>query len=380
MSTNHRPLFSIITICYNEENRILKTMESVFLQKYKNYEHIIEDGKSQDRTIEIIEKTRDRYKEGQLKIFSEKDNGLYDAMNRAIKRASGEYLCFINSGDYLYNADTLENIAAVINECPGMDWYYGECIVIFPNGDEYMQIPTTIENVNGNDLNEYLKNNQLGLMHQSIFAHQSCFIDNLFDTTLHLRAELKWYYECLLRKQKIKRLLFPVCKYSYGGLSERSESMPINAKEVKIILNEYGLLNEKSIEALSDENNYIEFYKNLYSTWLAIYQAGYSIKDYLEYRNIKSVAIYGYAELGAHLVNELKRSKIKIKCLIDMKDKNSYSGIKVRKPETFNEQVDMIIVTAIMHYKEVEDSMKKITDCRIVSLEHLIEEVWRKMI
>ncbi len=373
---SNKPLFSIITICFNEENRIRKTLESVYSQTYKNFEHIIEDGMSHDGTLAIIEKESGNYLRRQLKLFSEKDNGLYDAMNRAIARASGEYLCFINSGDYLYDENTLQKVAMGIEEYPGMDWYYGDCIVIFANGDEYFQIPTTIENVEGRDMKDYLKVNPLSLNHQSIFAHRSCFEENIFDTDLKLRAEVKWYYQCLLRNKKIKRLLFPVCKYAYGGLSERAESLQLHIREMQDILEGFGLLTEENLAGLPKEGDYAICYKNIYNTWLAAFRSGHSIERYLVSNGIKSVAIYGYAELGAHLVNELKGTEIEINCLIDRQRREDYSGIRVIRPEEFNSKVDMIIVTAIVHFNEVKDYMKRITNCRIISLEEILEDVW----
>lgn len=372
----NKPLFSIITICYNEEKRIRKTLKSIYTQTYKNFEHIVEDGESQDKTLEIVENESANYLEGQLKVFTEADNGLYDAMNRAIARAQGEYICVVNSGDYLYNESTLENVAKNITTYPGMDWYYGDCIVIFPNGDEAFQIPTTIENVEGKDMTEYLKATHLNLNHQSIFAHNSCFDKNLFDTKLKLRAEVKWYYKCLLSNMKIKKMDFPVCKYTYGGYSERTESFALHSREMRTILEEFGLLTSEILTALPKEDDYIRCYANMYKMWLALHQAGGSIDKYLESIGVKNIAIYGYAELGSHLANELKNSNIKIECMIDRQRRETYSGIRVVKPEEFDIDVDMMIVTAIVHYREVREYMEKLVNCKIVSLEQILEDAW----
>lgn len=370
------PLFSIITICYNEENRIQQTLDSVSSQIYKNFEHIIEDGKSEDATCVIVEKNSNKYLEGQLRIFSEEDYGLYDAMNRAVARARGEYICFINSGDYLFDENTLENVAREIENTPNMDWYYGECIVIFPNGDEYFQMPTTIENISGNDIKNKLQEKHLNLNHQTIFAHKTCFDDNLFDVRLKMRAELKWYYKCLLGKKKVKGLGFPVCKYTFGGLSERVSSMEIHKKEMKTILKEFELLDDRNKLELPKENDYTVSYKNIYSTWLALHQAGRAISDYLTKNGVNCIAVYGYAELGTHLINELKQSKIEIRCVIDRQKRYPYLGIPVVHPEEFVEEVDLIIVTAVAHYKEIEVYMKRMTDCQITSLEDILESAW----
>lgn len=369
--------FSIITICYNEEKRIQKTLESIYCQKYMDYEHIIEDGCSTDKTMEIVSCCSSNYPKDHFRVYSEKDNGLYDAMNRAVARVKGDYICFINSGDYLFNENTLNDVAEQIEISSGMDWYYGTGIVMFPNGDEYFQIPGTIENVDGNDISERLRKENLNLLHQAIFAHRDCFLHNMFDTKYCLRAELKWYYQCLLSKRKVKRLDFPVCRYSVGGLSERADSVVLHAKEIKRIFREMKLLTAENESMLPKENNYAACYKNIYSQWLALHQAGMLIADYLKRKNVRKIAIYGYGELGAHLINELKNTEIEIVCLIDQQNKFPFSGIKVVKPDEFDGNVNWVITTPLLHFREIKEYLNKRNSCRIVSLEDVLEDMWK---
>ena len=92
------PLISVITVVYNGEEHIGRTIESVLAQTYKEVEYIIIDGKSTDGTLEVIGSYN-----GIHKIVSEPDKGLYDAMNKGLKAASGEYVWFLNSGDQIYS-------------------------------------------------------------------------------------------------------------------------------------------------------------------------------------------------------------------------------------------------------------------------------------
>lgn len=368
--------FSIITICYNEEKRIQKTLESVYCQKFTDYEHIIEDGESTDNTLKIVSQCACQYPGQQLKVYSEKDHGLYDAMNRAILRAKGDYICFINSGDFLQDENTLNNVAAQMDLFPGMDLYYGSCIVVFPNGDEYLQVTGSVENVLGNDISEELKSKPLSIIHQSIFAHRNSFCQNMFDTKYRLRAELKWYYKCFLSKKKVKRLDFPVCRYSLGGFSERVDSVAINAIETKEIFEELQLLTEENISMLPLKDNGSERFRTVYNQWLGLHQAGIYMLDYLKERNIRKVAIYGYAELGTHLVNELKNTEIDITCLIDQKDHFPYSGIKTIKPENFEGNADLVIVTSLLHFDEIREYYRRKNINQIVSLETVLEDMW----
>ena len=100
------PTFSIITVTYNAEATIVVTLRSVQQQTYRQVEHIIVDGGSKDHTLSIIEKYKDSY----LHVISEPDKGLYDAMNKGIRLATGDYLCFLNAGDTFHEVDTLEKI------------------------------------------------------------------------------------------------------------------------------------------------------------------------------------------------------------------------------------------------------------------------------
>ena len=105
--TESAPIFSIITVTYNAESTIEATMRSVKQQTFRPIEHIIIDGASKDNTLYIINK----YKDDNTKVISEPDKGLYDAMNKGIRLATGTYLCFLNAGDTFHEQDTLEKMA-----------------------------------------------------------------------------------------------------------------------------------------------------------------------------------------------------------------------------------------------------------------------------
>lgn len=100
---------SIITVCYNSEKYIEETIKSVLKQTYKDIEYIIVDGNSRDKTLEIIKKYEPSFK-GRMKWISEKDKGIYDAMNKGIKIATGDYIGLINSDDYLANEYVIDTI------------------------------------------------------------------------------------------------------------------------------------------------------------------------------------------------------------------------------------------------------------------------------
>lgn len=111
---------TLITVCYNSEKTIAKTLESVLSQTNKNYEYLIIDGKSKDNTINIIKKYEPKFN-GRLKWISEKDKGLYDAMNKGINMATGDIIGIINSDDVLASKSTLMTIATIFEKqkCDG---------------------------------------------------------------------------------------------------------------------------------------------------------------------------------------------------------------------------------------------------------------------
>ena len=97
------PLFSIITITFHAEATLPATLQSVESQTFTDYEYLVVDGASTDGTLKIIE----RYRPHIHTVISEKDNGLYDAMNKGLALATGDYVCFLNAGDCLHEDDTL---------------------------------------------------------------------------------------------------------------------------------------------------------------------------------------------------------------------------------------------------------------------------------
>ena len=114
------PRFSIITVVLNNEKFLNNTIKSVISQSYKNFEYIVIDGKSEDNTLAIIKK----YKNKITKFISEKDRGIYDAFNKGIRLASGEYICIVNSDDKL-KIDALKIINKYINKYPEIDFFFG---------------------------------------------------------------------------------------------------------------------------------------------------------------------------------------------------------------------------------------------------------------
>lgn len=120
-----QPTISIITICYNAEAQIARTLKSVSAQTYPHIQYLVIDGASKDNTLELV-----RSLAPQAEVYSEPDKGIYDAMNKGLERATGDYLWFMNAGDALPHPEVVERLASKALEQGLPDVIYGDCMLI----------------------------------------------------------------------------------------------------------------------------------------------------------------------------------------------------------------------------------------------------------
>lgn len=135
MNISITPLVSVVTVCYNCKDEIEKTLNSVFKQTYGNIEYIIIDGGSTDGTVDIIKK----HSRIISKFISEPDKGVYDAMNKGIDMASGEWINFMNAGDYFTDDKVIEEFFRKSQNMEHSDILYGDTIVRYPFGEYYLK-------------------------------------------------------------------------------------------------------------------------------------------------------------------------------------------------------------------------------------------------
>lgn len=139
MEMNDRVKVSVVTVCYNSEKTIRDTIESVLNQTYSNIEYLIIDGKSADRTVEIAEEYRQAFAERGMEyiISSEKDHGIYDAMNKGTQRATGELVGILNSDDW-YEKNAVERVVDTY-EKTAFDMFYADIRLIKPDGSSVVK-------------------------------------------------------------------------------------------------------------------------------------------------------------------------------------------------------------------------------------------------
>ena len=214
--------FSIITVNYNNCDGLNKTILSVINQNYKDYEFIIIDGDSTDGSVDIIK----RYKSYITYWISEKDDGIYQAMNKGIRQAKGEYLNFMNSGDTFFDADVLKNVE---KELSNYD------IVI---GKEFHQNPNT-----GETATTFLPARiSMATFVVSYLPHQSGFIKRLlfsnimYDEKLRIVGDWKFYMQQIVKYDRTLKLIdLIISKREQGGISNSDSNL--NSKERIMVLN-----------------------------------------------------------------------------------------------------------------------------------------------
>ena len=173
---------SIITVCYNAGKVIRPTIKSILEQTYSNIEYIIVDGGSKDNTLSVVRESIKEFDNFNVVIISEPDNGIYDAMNKGIKIASGKWIIFMNAGDTFFNCNVIKNIVLFFQDDFAV--IYGD-IAIFKKDNYYREISS-----------EPFKHHLLmGFNHQGSFIRNDIAKKYLFNTSFILGAD----YDMMLR-------------------------------------------------------------------------------------------------------------------------------------------------------------------------------------
>jgi glycosyltransferase involved in cell wall biosynthesis len=223
-----KPLVSIVTVVFNGHLLIERTIKSVLSQTYSAVEFIIIDGASTDGTLDVIEK----YKSKVNITISEKDNGIYDAMNKGLKNATGDYVLFLNAGDELYAKDTLDTIFSLSSDA---DVYYGNTLVVDNGGKELGDRRLTPpENLSWKSL-------KFGMCvsHQSFIAKRS--LCDLYDLNYKISADIDWVINVLKKATKIINTKMYISKFLEGGTSNKNRSKALRERFV-IMAEHYGLV------------------------------------------------------------------------------------------------------------------------------------------
>jgi glycosyltransferase involved in cell wall biosynthesis len=219
------PLLSIITITYNAEQFLERTLQSVLKQSDQDFEYLIIDGKSKDSTLSIAEKYKDRIDI----LISEPDNGLYDAMNKGQAKASGKYIWFMNAGDEIADENTVSKLLHLLKDDP--DVVYSDTYMV----DNVGKVLGLRSEILPHKVPEVLswEKFKLGMLicHQSFVVKKSLAPEYIQH---NLSADIDWEIRCLKASKTVVRYSGILSRYLVGGLS--------NQKHVQSLKDRYSVL------------------------------------------------------------------------------------------------------------------------------------------
>lgn len=216
--------FTVITVCRNAAASIEETIKSVIEQDYPKVEYLIIDGQSTDATPSILKK----YKKQTTRIISEKDSGIYNAMNKGIRLATGDFVLFLNAGDRFHDVKVLSSVASKIE--PETDIAYGDVVTFGANQPKQL--------VKFNRTSTYfLMNNTI--CHQAIFTGRP-LLNPGFDEKYQIAADYNWLLGTLRRKN-INQLYLDqvIAYYSLDGVSNSLQKRAVGEKEQREIARKY---------------------------------------------------------------------------------------------------------------------------------------------
>ncbi len=221
---------SIITVTYNAENTLERTIKSVQEQTYPFVEHVIVDGNSTDNTVRVIQK----YDNEKLVWISEPDEGLYHAMNKGISISSGNYLCFLNAGDTFHSIDSVESIMSAIKDSDNIpDIIYGETAIVDNNGKFLnMRRLKAPDKLNWKSFKQGMV-----VCHQAFIANRKNVIE--YNTGYRFSSDFDWCIEVMKRSSSIYNTKTTLINYLNEGLTTMNRKASLKER-YKIMVKHYG--------------------------------------------------------------------------------------------------------------------------------------------
>lgn len=229
MHNHPTPKFSVITVCYNAEATIEDTIQSVISQTYHHVEYIIVDGASKDRTMDIV----NRYREHIAIVVSERDKGLYDAMNKGIGLATGDYLCFLNAGDSFHEDDTLQQMVHSIHTPQLPDVLYGETELVDHEGHflrmRRLSAPEVLT----------WKSFRQGMLvcHQAFFPRRNLVMP--YDLRYRFSADFDWCIKIMKKSKVLHNTHLTLIDYLAEGMTTRNHKASLKER-FSIMTRHYG--------------------------------------------------------------------------------------------------------------------------------------------
>ena len=241
--------FSVVTITYNAERVLQRTLDSVLSQTYEGVEHLIVDGASKDGTLLLAEQYKaksDASESGhKVIILSEPDHGIYDAMNKGLTQASGDYIVYMNAGDFFPHADTLEKIVQhcqlneqPTDELPGV--LYGNTDIV--DGEGHFLHPRRLQPPTKLTWKSF--RNGMLVCHQAFYARTDIAKNQQYDTRYRFSADVDW---CIRVMKETERMGLALCNtkmvvanYTEEGATTQNHQASLKER-FDIMRHHYGL-------------------------------------------------------------------------------------------------------------------------------------------
>ena len=224
-------LFTVITVTYNAEHTLMRTLKSVQEQTYRNIEHIIVDGNSTDSTVELIK----QHATENTRWISEKDSGIYDAMNKATAMANGQYICYLNAGDAFYEKETVEKLTSTAKLFRHPDILYGETVIVDNEGtflhNRRLKAPKRL----------HWKSFKQGMLvcHQAFIIRRSLF--EPYDLRYHFSSDVDWCIRLMKKSKSIVNTHEVLIKYLNEGITTTNRKASLKER-YHIMRKHYGSL------------------------------------------------------------------------------------------------------------------------------------------
>ena len=245
--------FTVITCTYNAEKVLQRTLDSVGKQTYCNIEHLIIDGVSKDKTLAMIKAYQHKAQVGEnahdIVVYSEPDKGLYDAMNKGIDRATGDYLVFLNAGDVFPSEDTLEYVEGCVGEgeaLPGV--LYGDTDIVDNDGHflrhRRLAPPPKLT----------WRSFKWGMLvcHQSFYARTDIAKQIHYDLSYRYSADVDWciriMHESARRDLPLRNVRAVITNFLDGGMTTQNHRASLKER-FRVMRTHYGLLTTLMVHA-----------------------------------------------------------------------------------------------------------------------------------
>lgn len=415
MNNNMQPVVSIITPTYNilesgRKESLVKTIQSVRKQTYGKIEHLIIDGGSNDGTLEFLNEIG----EG-LRIISEPDKGLYDAMNKGVRNACGEFILILNSDDSFIDDKAIEvSVNAIIES--GADFSYAKARCVDAYGME-----TPMPNCYAPDIEHIFL--EMTISHQTMLCKKALYKNCEFSLEYEIGSDYKWVLEmCMLGAVPVYVDKF-IVEYHRGGKSDRIKNYHKYIDErVAIFYDVFSKYNHEvtkymcetiffdqfidefvwetiqshvkfnvkrhylkkyvdTVEARVTETRYMAAKNTMLLKLFLNYTnqliRGNSLANILREKGYNDCAIYGYGNIGQSVYLDLMKNGFEVKYIVDM-NANEFIGedslsVDILSLSDIWPRVDLIIVTPVFFYDDIYKLIRSKVESEICALDDLIQ-------